>query len=63
VRRKNYWTHRKRKSGYRRSVWQKGMDNDSMKLWTARLGQERKENSRYDLRKQVPSNYLKMIGV
>jgi hypothetical protein len=44
-------------------VWQKGMDNDSMKLWTARLGQERKENSRYDLRKQVPSNYLKMIGV
>lgn len=38
------------------------MDNDSIRSWTASLGLERKENIRYNLRRQVPSNYLKMIG-
>lgn len=62
VRRKNYWTYKKRRGCYGHRVWQKGMDSDSMRLWTVRLGQERKENARYDLRRQVPSNYLKLIG-
>lgn len=42
---------------------QKGMDDHSMRLWTARLGQERNENARYNLRRRVISRYLGMIGV
>jgi hypothetical protein len=63
VRRKNDWTYKERRGCYGHRVGQKGMDDRSMRLWTARLGQERKENARYDLRKRVNSKYLGMTGV